>query len=120
MVKKRYGKVGGFSEMTFGERVILIACAIPKGRVMTYGGIARAAGGAPITAQSITGILGRAYERGVKEIPFHRIVYANGTVWLDASHTKQRMKLYEAEGIEVTEGGRIVNFREKVFDPYAA
>ena len=119
MITKRFGKVGGFSEMAFGERVIVIARSIPKGKVMTYGGIARAAGGAPITAQSITSILGKAYDRGAKDIPFHRIVYSDGRVWIDESHYKERMQKYAEEGIEVTERGRIVNFEQKLFEPFA-
>ncbi len=63
---------------TFSERVSKIALEIPKGRVTTYGAIARAAGAGPMAAQSITSILGKAYENGAKNIPFHRIVYADG------------------------------------------
>ncbi len=54
----------------FTERVIKIALEIPKGRVTTYGRIARAAGAGPMAAQSITNILGKAYMSGVKDIPF--------------------------------------------------
>ena len=58
---------------TFSERVIKIALEIPKGRVTTYGRIARAAGAGPMASQSITSILGKAYTNGIKNIPFHRI-----------------------------------------------
>ena len=64
--------------MTFSERVVKIAMGIPKGRVTTYGRIAKAAGAGPMASQSITTILGKAYMDGNKNIPFHRIVYADG------------------------------------------
>lgn len=97
--------------ITFSERVVKIALAIPKGRVTTYGRIARAAGGGPMASQSITSILGKAWENGEKNIPFHRIVYADGRIWVDAKHRKERMKRYQEEGIGLDEKDRIKNFR---------
>lgn len=100
----------------FTERVIKAALSIPKGRVSTYGRIARAAGGGGMAAQSITSILGKAYDAGETRIPFHRIVYADGRIWVDDKHRKERMKLYKAEGIEVDKNDRIKNFADTVFD----
>ncbi len=98
--------------MTFSERVIKIAMSIPKGRVTTYGAISRAAGGGAMAAQSITNILGKAYMAGVKDIPFHRIVYSDGRVWIDDKHYAERMRLYRKEGIKLDAKGRIQNFRD--------
>lgn len=95
---------------TFSERVVQLARSVPAGRVTTYGDLARAAGAGPMAAQSITSILSKAYDAGATDIPFHRIVYAGGKVWLDEKHRKERMKLYEQEGIEVDEAGRIAGF----------
>ncbi len=92
--------------------MVQIALSIPKGRVTTYGRIARAAGGGSMASQSITGILGKAYKNGKKTISFHRIVYADGRVWLDNKHRNERLKLYKKEGILIGEKGRIKNFRE--------
>ncbi|MEX0652075.1 MAG: MGMT family protein [Candidatus Paceibacterota bacterium] len=103
-------------EETFSDRVVRAAHAIPKGRVTTYGRIARAAGGGARASQSITGILSKAATRGVSGIPFHRIVYAHGRVWINERHRKERMKLYRKEGIEVSAGGVVKNFNEVVFD----
>ena len=102
--------------ITFSERVVKIALAIPKGRVTTYGRIARAAGGGPMASQSITSILGKAWENGEKNIPFHRIVYADGRIWVDAKHRKERMKRYREEGIELDEKDRIKNFRTLLWE----
>lgn len=101
---------------TFSERVLKLALSIPKGRVTTYGRIAIASGGGAMASQSITSILGKAYEEGAKNIPFHRIVYADGRVWIDARHRKERMALYKKEKIEVDANNRIKNFRDKLFE----
>jgi len=95
---------------TFSERVVELVLTIPPGRVSTYGDIARAAGGTPITAQSITGILSKAEQTGVKGIPWHRIIYSNGRVWVNDEHKDERMLLYKKEKIEIDEKGRVVDF----------
>jgi DNA transformation protein and related proteins len=98
---------------SFSERVIKIARDIPYGNVATYGDIARAAGGtSPVLAQSITHILGKAYQSGIKDIPFHRIVYSNGRVWMSAEHDSERAKLYKKEGIKIDQKGKIENFED--------
>jgi len=97
---------------TFTDRVIKIALEIPKGRVTTYGRIARAAGAGPMASQSITNILGKAYERGIKNIPFHRIVYSNGKVWINEEYKKKRLELYKKEGIKLDKNNKIVNFED--------
>jgi methylated-DNA-protein-cysteine methyltransferase-like protein len=102
--------------LTFSERVVKIALSIPAGRVTTYGRIARAAGAGPMASQSITGILGKAWDEGVKSIPFHRIVYADGHIWVDAKHRKERLKLYKKEGIELDNKDRITNFRSILWE----
>ncbi|MEP7162192.1 MAG: MGMT family protein [Candidatus Moraniibacteriota bacterium] len=101
---------------TFSERVIKIALSIPKGKVTTYGRIARAAGGGPMVSQSITSVLGKAPDAGMKDIPFHRIVYADGRIWIDERHRKSRLALYEKEGIVIDKKDRIVNFREVLLE----
>ena len=97
---------------TFSERVVKIALSIHKGRVTTYGRIARAAGAGPMASQSITSILGKAYDSGVKSIPFHRIVYADGHIWVTPARRAERLKLYKKEGIEIDKNDRIKNFND--------
>ena len=106
--------------LTFSERVLKIAMEIPKGRVTTYGAIARAAGAGPMAAQSITSILDKAVKKGreklQKRIPFHRIVYADGRVWVSRSMRKERLALYKKEGIELDAKDRIKNFADALID----
>lgn len=112
---------------SFSQRVIEAALAIPRGRVTTYGAIARACGSGGMAAQSITSILGK-YEaerkmtrpnsksRSSGQVPWHRIVYAGGKVWIDDVHRKERMALYKKEGIEVdVKTGKIKNFEDIEF-----
>jgi len=101
---------------TFSERVVKIALEIPKGRVTTYGRIARAAGAGPMASQSVTNILGKAYQSGVKDIPFHRVVYADGKVWINDKYKKKRLALYKKEGIKLDKNNRILNFRDVLFE----
>lgn len=98
---------------TFSERVVRLALSIPPGKVSTYGDIARACGGGPMASQSITSILGKAYQNGEKGIPFHRIVYSDGRVWMSPEYEQKRLKLYKKEGIELDGKGRIKDFPAK-------
>lgn len=100
---------------TFSERVLELALSIPRGKVATYGAIARAAGGGSIAAQSITGILGKAWEQGNHAIPFHRIVYSDGRIWVNERYRKDRMALYKKEKIQI-ENDRIVDFQDKLHE----
>lgn len=99
----------------FSERVVRLALSIPKGRVTTYGRLARGAGAGPMASQSITSILTKASEAGVKGIPYHRIVYANGKVWLSPRYRRERLALYKKEGIELDKNDRIVDFEEIIY-----
>jgi len=50
-----------------------------------------------MASQSVTSILAKAYNEGATDIPFHRIVYADGRVWIDVKNEKERMRLYKKE-----------------------
>lgn len=97
----------------FSKKVVELALKIPEGRVTTYGLLAQAAGGHPMMAQMITHILGKSKEDD--KIPYHRIVYSNGKVWLSPTYEKERLKLYKKEGIKLDKNNRIIDFDEIVF-----
>lgn len=101
---------------SFSERVVEASLAIPSGRVTTYGRLARACGSGPMASQSITSILGKAYQKGETSIPFHRIVYADGRIWTSPEYHAKRIKLYKKEGIEVDKNNKIKNFNEVLFE----
>lgn len=95
----------------FAEKVIKASLEIPYGKVTTYGRISRASGGtAPRQAQSVTSILAKAHESGIKNIPFHRIVFADGRAWLSESDKEGRIKKLQSEGVELDTKGRVINF----------
>lgn len=97
-------------ETTFSERVVTAALSIPKGRVASYGDIARVCGGGGQAARSVNGILVRAYRKGQTDIPFHRIVYSDGRVWKSQEYSQRRKDLFREEGIEINEKGYIIGF----------
>ena len=91
-----------------------LALSIPKGRVTTYGALAKAAGGTGQAARSVSSILGKS--PNARSIPWHRIVYSGGRVWLNEECEDDRRELYELEGIYVNEKGKIINFDEVFYD----
>jgi methylated-DNA-protein-cysteine methyltransferase-like protein len=97
----------------FSRMVWELATSIPEGRVTTYGILAKRAGGGAQSARSVTGILGKAPNPSA--IPFHRIVYSDGHVWLSPETEKKRRVLYRREGIELDARGYIKNFDEIVY-----
>ena len=109
-------KTRNYDELSFSEKVVFLSLLVPKGQGTTYGDLAKAAGGGALSAQSVTQVLGKAYAKGQKNIPFHRIVYADGRVWLDDDHRVSRLRLYKSEGIGIDQRSRVVDFENKRFD----
>lgn len=80
---------------------------IPRGKVSTYGAIAKAAG-FPGAARQVVGTL-----RGAVGIPWHRVLGAGGEIKLRGdSAFEQRFRL-EAEGVKFR--GRRVNMKDHEF-----
>jgi methylated-DNA-protein-cysteine methyltransferase-like protein len=101
------------SPTPFMKKVWELALSIPPGRVTTYGLLTISAGGHPMMAQMITSILGRCPD--VDSIPFHRIVYSGGRVWMSPKYRKSRLKLYKEEGIVLDKKDRIIDFEKHLF-----
>lgn len=99
---------------SFSQCVYDLALSIPPGFVTTYGALARAAGGGPMAARSITSILSKAPNQS--SIPYHRIVYAGGKVWLPTGYGEERRAMYAVENIIVNERGRIEDFEEVLWE----
>lgn len=98
----------------FSQRVCELALQIPAGRVTTYGALAKAAGGGGQSARSVSSILSKYPNKAA--IPWHRIVYAGGKVWMDATCEDERRELFELEGVHVNHKGYIHDFEEVFFD----
>lgn len=97
----------------FSTKLRELARSIPKGKVTTYGLLARAAGGGGQAARSVSSIL--AKDPDYKSIPFHRIVYSNGRVWQNERCGTERLNLLKKEGIPVDEKGRIEMFQDYLY-----
>ncbi|MCL4384342.1 MGMT family protein [Patescibacteria group bacterium] len=97
----------------FSKNLWRLALTIPPGRVTTYATLCVAAGGHPRMAQMVTYILGKSPD--VDKIPWHRIVYSDGKVWLSPKYDKMRRELYKKEGIELDDQNRIKNFEHIIY-----
>lgn len=96
----------------FSLKVWELASLIPRGRVTTYGIIARIAGGGGQAARSISSIL----DKSPNKVPWHRIVYSDGRVWTSNENKRERMRLYKKERIKIDENGKIENFKDILYD----
>ncbi|MGB8472998.1 MAG: MGMT family protein [Candidatus Acidiferrum sp.] len=73
---------------------------IPRGRVLTYGGLAKALhlrGGARTAGRAMG-----ATPRG-KGIPWHRVLGANGKILIREPYASLQKKLLESEGVPIVE-----------------
>lgn len=115
-IQKAYDEDRDLKEkLSFSALVVRYAREVPPGKVTTYGALSRAAGGGSMGARSITSVLAKAWNNGVHDIPFHRIVYSDGRIWMDSRYEAERTKLYKKEKIEIV-GGRIKDFHEKLHE----
>jgi methylated-DNA-protein-cysteine methyltransferase-like protein len=85
---------------------------IPRGRVLTYGQLAKAlrlSGGARTAGRAMA-----ACPSG-KGVPWHRVVGAGGKLLIREPHASLQRKLLESEGLTLAEK-RILNFRNYIWD----
>lgn len=85
---------------------------IPRGRVLTYGGLARALrlrGGARAAGRAMG-----ATPKG-KGIPWHRVLGANGKILIREPYGSLQKKLLESEGIPVIESR--INVKKHLWIP---
>src|SRR5580698_5080987 len=85
---------------------------IPRGRVLTYGALAKALrlrGGARAAGRAMG-----ATPRG-KGIPWHRVLGASGKILIREPHASLQKKLLESEGIPVIESH--INVKKHLWTP---
>ena len=93
--------------MTMHSRILDTIRKIPRGKVSTYGAIARAAG-YPGAARQVVGVLHRSFD-----LPWQRLLGAGGEIKLRGdSAIEQRLRL-EAEGVAFR--GRRVDMKQHEF-----
>jgi len=85
---------------------------IPRGRVMTYGQLAKAlrlSGGARTAGRAMAACPSGA------GVPWHRVVGAGGKLLIREPHASLQCKLLESEELALAEK-RILNFKDHVWD----
>ncbi|WP_250630193.1 MGMT family protein [Rhodoflexus caldus] len=105
----------GFVKNNFFEDVYEVVCLIPRGRVTSYGAIAKYLG-SKMSARMVGWAMNAAHTR--PEVPAHRVVNRSGL--LTGKHhfgTPTAMQeALQAEGVQVVDD-RVVNFKELFWDP---
>ncbi|NOV04583.1 MGMT family protein [Paenibacillus planticolens] len=85
----------------YTERVIEIIRAIPEGKVMTYGQVAKLAG-SPRSARQVVRILHTMSKK--HKLPWHRVVNAKGEIAIaDDEGAELQSFLLQAEGVRLTD-----------------
>lgn len=81
---------------TFTEKVLYVVRKIPKGKVMTYGQVAKRAG-APRGARAVGSIMRKNFDPSV---PCHRVIKADGSVGAyNRGGPKAKLALLKKEGV---------------------
>ena len=92
------------SRASFRDRVIALVCAVPAGKVATYGQIARLAGH-PRAARQVGGVL-----RGLRDneaVPWQRVINAQGGIsTYKVGAGELQRALLESEGVTFDREGR--------------
>ncbi len=86
------------------RQVYRIVRAVPSGKVTTYGTVATLAG-RPGGARTV-GWAMRALERG-SDVPWHRVINAQGRISLPSPSAELQQVLLESEGVEFNDTGRV-------------
>ncbi|MAG50737.1 cysteine methyltransferase [archaeon] len=94
----------------FTEQVYNITKRIPKGKISTYGEIAKALNSKAYQA------VGHALHKNpyAPIVPCHRVINSNGKIGGFASGTENKIKLLKKEGIKI-KNNKIINFKKVVF-----
>lgn len=83
------------------QRVLATIDSIPRGRVATYGGVAREAG-LPRNARYVGQVLRSLPARHA--LPWHRVLGAGGIIKVTGTAATKQARLLRAEGVPVHKG----------------
>ena len=87
-------------KLSFNERCYKALKKVPKGKVTTYGALARA-----INSKAYRAV-GNAMNKNpyAPKVPCHRVIKSDGTIGGFASGTKKKIKMLKKEGVEIKKG----------------
>ena len=85
----------------FNEKCYAMLRKVPRGKVTTYGELARAVG-SPRAARAV----GNAMRRNpyAPEVPCHRVIGGDGKMVGFASGVSNKIKMLKKEGVEIIDG----------------
>jgi O-6-methylguanine DNA methyltransferase len=96
MKEKIHGSFGsGGSSKSFSERVIDVVRKIPKGKVLTYGEVAKKAGNEK-ACRAVGNILNKNYRA---DIPCHRVIRGDGKTGGYNRGADKKVMLLRKEGV---------------------
>jgi len=96
----------------FQEEVLKLVKQIPKGKLMTYGEIARELTGSVRAARAV----GQAVAKNPYPVvvPCHRVVRSDGDIGGYGSGMEKKIKLLSEEGVEI-KGRKVLNLEQRLF-----
>jgi len=99
-------------DLNFQEAVLKLVKQIPKGKLMTYGEIARELTGSVRAARAV----GQAVAANPYPVvvPCHRVVRSDGDIGGYSSGVEKKIMLLSAEGVEI-KGRKVLNFEQTLF-----
>jgi len=102
-------------DLNFFEQVWAVVREVPRGRVTTYGAIAKALG-SPQSSRMVGWAMNAAI--ACHDVPAHRVINRQGLLTGKAhfSPPSAMQKLLEAEGVKVKKD-KVVNFEKLFWDP---
>ncbi len=102
-------------DLNFFEQVWAVVREVPRGRVTSYGAIAKALG-SPQSSRMVGWAMNAAHE--LSDVPAHRVVNRCGilTGKIHFSPSSAMQKRLEAEGVKVKKD-KVVNFEKLFWDP---
>jgi len=98
----------------FFEQVWDLTREIPKGKVTSYGAIAKAIG-TPNLSRMVARAIG-ACGSAQPAVPYYRVISSNGLLSGDPSSTAKRQELLENEGVEI-KNLKVQNLKKVFWDP---
>ena len=98
------------NDRNFYQQCYELVKLVPKGKVTTYGAIAKALNSKAVRA------VGTAMAKNphIFVVPCHRVVRSDGTIGQYALGTDEKEQLLTAEGIEIV-GGKINDFAQVMY-----
>lgn len=97
----------------FEESLFTLLFYIPSGKLTTYGRLSHSAG-YPNHSRQVGKILSRLPKE--TQLPWFRVVNAQGKISLAGDAFVRQKHLLEKEGLTVTEQGKIQDFRKYLID----